>query len=157
MRRQPKNRDQHKAGRWRRASILAAAGLLSLAGCNTVDSGTTASAPDPFLGPAAAGPPKAVVAAVQPPPGLPLRTNAGVLPVAAAPVSAVNVAALAPNSVHPTGDRDELRMVSSGTTPGGAGWTPSGGAAVASNGARATLNQPETNVTPTRTPAPTVL
>lgn len=157
MRTQPKSRDRRRPGRWRGAGILATAGLLSLAGCSSMDSGTTAAAPDPFLGPGVAPPPKVAVAAIQPPPGLPARTNAGVLPIAAAPNSAVSVAALAPTSVHPNGERDDLRMPATRTNQSGEWWTPTGGTAVGSNGVRATLNQPETNVTPTRTPAPALL
>lgn len=157
MRTRPKNRNRHKAGRWRGVGILAAAGLISLAGCNTFDSGSTAAAPDPFLGPAVAGPPKTAVAAVQPPPGLPPKTIAGVLPAAPAPSSAVSVAALAPNSVRPVADRDELRMPAPRSGQGGEGWAPTGGSAVASNGVRATLNQPENSAAPTRSPVPGVL
>ncbi len=51
MRKRPDKRVRHKPSRWRRASFLAAAGMLSLAGCSSLDSNTTASAPDPFLGP----------------------------------------------------------------------------------------------------------
>lgn len=156
MRMRPENRDWRGPGRWRGAGILAAAGLLSLAGCSSLDSGTTASAPDPFLGPAVAAPPKLASTTVQPPPGSPPNTYAAVLPAAPAPNSAVSVAALAPTSVHPTGDRDDLRI--GGTrTNNGEGWAPTSGTSVAANGARATLNQPETNVVPARTTAPTVL
>src|SRR5262249_37844266 len=114
-----------------------------------------ASAPDPFLGPAVASPPKLASTNVQPPPGLPPRAYAGVLPVEPAPNSAVSMAALAPTSVHPTGDRDDLRIGAPRSSQNGEGWTPT--SATASNGVRATLNQPETNAAPTRTPAPAVL
>jgi hypothetical protein len=43
------------------------------------------------------------------------------------------------------------------TNQSGEGWSPTSGASVASNGVKATLNQPETNVTPARTPAPALL
>jgi hypothetical protein len=157
MRMQPENRDWRWPGRWRGAGILAAAGLLSLAGCSTFDAGTTASAPDPFLGPAVASPPKVAGTNVQPPPGAAPKAFAGVLPAAPAPNSAVSVAALAPTSVHPTGDREDLRMGGSRTMQNGEDWTPTSSTSVASNGVRATLNQPETTATPTRSPAPALL
>jgi hypothetical protein len=157
MRMRPENRDWRGPGRWRGAGILAAAGLLSLAGCSTFDSGTTASAPDPFLGPAVAAPPKLASTTVQPPPGSPPNTYAGVLPAAPAPNPAVSVAALAPTSVHPTGDRDDLRIGAPRSGQNGEGWAPTSATAVASNGVKATLNQPETNTAPTRGPAPAVL
>ena len=110
MRKQPDNRVRRKPSRWRRASILATAGILSLAGCSSLDSGTTAAAPDPFLGPGVAPPPKIAANTVPQPPGVPPAGYAGVLPAAPAPNPTVSVAALAPTSVHPLGDREDLHM-----------------------------------------------
>ncbi len=156
MRKRPDNRVWQKPSHWRRASFLAAAGMLSLAGCSTLDSKTTASAPDPFLGPGAAPPPKIASTTVQPPPGVPAPNYVGVLPAAAAPNPTVSLAALAPVSVHPTDDRADLR-IGSPNTLNGQGWTPTGATAVASTASQATLNPPDTTGTPTRTSAPTVL
>jgi hypothetical protein len=157
MRKQLDNGVWRKPSRWRRAGILATAGLLSLAGCSSIDSGTTASAPDPFLGPGVAPPPKIAANTIQPPPGTPPAAYAGVLPAAAAPNPTVSVAALAPTSVHPTGDREDLR-IGAPRTVNGEGWTPTGATAVAANaGGGATLTPPETPNTPPRTPTTSVV
>jgi hypothetical protein len=170
MRKQPDNRLRPKPSRWRRAGLAAAAGMLWLAGCNSLDSGTTAADPDPFLGPGIAPPPKLVASTVQPPPGAtitapavstasttpPSGYSAGVLPAASAPNPSVSVAALAPTSVHPLSDREELRI---GSPRGlnGEGWSPTSATTLATTGSKATLTPPETNNAPIRTPAPTVL
>ena len=166
MRKQPDNRLRPKPSRWRRTGLVAAAGMLTLAGCNSLDSGTTAAAPDPFLGPGIAPPPKLVASTVQPPPGAALTAptvattpppaySAGVLPAASAPNPSVSVAALAPTSVHPLSDREELR-IGPPRTLNGEGWTPTSATTVATTGSKATLTPPETNP-PIRTPAPTLL
>jgi hypothetical protein len=170
MRKQPDNRLRPKPSRWRRAGLVAAAGMLSLAGCNSLDSGTTAAGPDPFLGPGIAPPPKLVASTVQPPPGAvitapavstasatpPPGYSAGVLPAAPAPNPTVSVAALAPTSVHPLSDREELR-IGSPRNLNGEGWSPTSATTVATTGTKATLTPPETNGAPIRTPAPAVL
>jgi hypothetical protein len=160
MPRQPDNLLRPKPSRWRRAGMLAAAGVLSLAGCNSLDSGTTAAGPDPFLGPGIAPAPK-FVASTTPPPGAPPSTTpavyaAGVLPAASAPNPSVSVAALAPTSVHPLSDREDLR-IGPPRTLNGEGWTPTSATTVASTPSKATLTPPETNAPPSRTPAPTLL
>ena len=168
MRKQPDNRLRSKPSRWRRAGLVAAAGMLSLAGCNSLDSGTTAAGPDPFLGPGIAPPPKFVASTVQPPPGFVISAlwslltsqpvyPASVLPAASsAPEPSVSVAALAPTSVHPLSDREELR-IGSPRNLNGEGWTPTSATTVATTGSKATLTPPETNNAPARTTAPTVL
>ncbi len=152
MRREPDERVRRKPRRWRRMGMVAAAGVLSLAGCSSLDSGSTAQAPDPFLGPTTGPLAKTAVATAQPPPG---AIAPGVLPAAAAPNTNVSVAALAPTSVHPSGDRDDLHIGS--PRPSGQGWSAPETPAVATTGGQATLTPPDSAPPVARAPAPTAL
>jgi hypothetical protein len=155
MRREPNERVRRKPRHWRRMGMMAAAGVLSLAGCSSLDSGSTAQAPDPFLGPTTGPLAKTTVATVQPPPGA--IAPAGVLPAAAAPNTNVSVAALAPTSVHPMGDREDLH-IGSPRSANGQGWAAPGPPAVAAAGGQATLTAPaDASTSPERGPAPVTL
>jgi hypothetical protein len=157
MRTQPGQGVWRKPRRWRRLGILFSAGTLALAGCSSLESaGTTAAAPDPFLGPYKASPPPSAIASVQPPTGSPARGNIGVLPAAPAPNSSVSVASLAPTSVHPLGDREELRIGSPRPVGGGTGWSAPGTMAIASTGGQAKLTAPEASSAQNRTAPPAV-
>jgi hypothetical protein len=158
MRRQADPGVRRKPRGWRRLEILLAAGVLALAGCSSLDSGSTASAPDPFLGPyKAPGAPGAAVAAVKPPPGVPPATGIGVLPAAPAPSTNSSVAALAPTSVRPLGDREDLHMGSPRPVGASGGWAAPGGPAVASAGGQAKLSAPENSASDNRTAPPAVV
>ncbi len=158
MRTQPDQGVRRKPRRWRRLGILFSAGTLALAGCSTMDSAGSASAPpDPFLGPYKAGPPSSAIASVQPPPGVPAKGNVGVLPAAPSPNSSVSVASLAPNSVHPLGDREDLRIGAPRPVGSGPGWSPTGTSAVASADGQAKLTAPEASSPQNRTPPPEVV